>query len=69
MSGPNEELFRGLLAYQGLAMSDQRVVDAVDGHRAIADGLQALRSVAMPYLEPVPEASSAIAWIESGAPS
>lgn len=69
MTGPSVELFRGIAAYHGFDLSDERIAEAVETHQSIAEGLEALRKIPLPYLEPVPEPSSAIGWIERGVTS
>ena len=67
--GPSIESFQAIVTHQGLELSEARVADAVEGHRSIAEGLLALRTVPLSFLEPVPEPSAAISWIERGATS
>ncbi len=69
MTGPSVELFGAMASYQGYELSADRIAEAVETHRAISEGLEALRRIPLSYLEPVPEPSSAIGWIERGAVS
>ncbi len=59
--------YRAALADQGLPpLTDERLAAAVAVHQAMRPDLEALRAVPLPYLEPVSEPASALAWLERG---
>jgi len=58
--------FDHMLAIGGLQLPPHRVVQAVDGFGSLADGLDRLREVTLPFLADVPEPAAANRWIEEG---
>lgn len=66
MTEPTEEIFRAILANQGLTFTDERLAQAVASHAAMRPELDALRQVPLSFLEPVVEPATALRWIERG---
>ena len=65
MTTPDESTFRAILENQGLALSDERLAQALEGHIGMRADLEKLRAVPLSYLEPS-EPGSALQWIEQG---
>jgi hypothetical protein len=63
---PSLETFRALMTHQGLAMSEERIAQAVVTHTTLRPALDALRVVPLSFLEPVLEPATALRWIERG---
>lgn len=66
MTEPTDEMFRALLANQGLTLTEERLAQAVVTHAAMRPDLEALRQVPLSFLEPVLEPGTALQWIEHG---
>ncbi len=66
MSEPTIETFRALLGNEGFEMSDVRLAQAVETHRAQRPDIEALRAHPLSFLEPVLEPATALSWIERG---
>jgi HD superfamily phosphohydrolase YqeK len=66
MTVPDPDMFRAMLANQGLSLTEDRIAQAVANHAAMRSDLEALRSVELAFVGDVIEPGTALQWIERG---
>ena len=66
MSVPDRERFSSVLHRQGLALTEERLTQALDTHTAMWPALDALRTVPLAFVGEVFEPATALNWIERG---
>jgi hypothetical protein len=65
MNRPTREILEAICANQDIALPDDLLAGALEGHRVLRPGLEELRRVPLPYIGMV-EPATATAWIENG---